>query len=296
MKYMIQNTFKTRRSAGLLFIIFFCAFIQAGNDTYAQVTLGARAISLGQATTALPGNTWSVFENPAMISDQQRIVSFFGSRYYGLSELTDVAAVVAYPTSIGVIGGGAHRYGNDLFNETRVRLSYKNSYQNFQYGAALNYTNISIGQGTSSIDYGSYGALGIDVGLAARMIDGLWIGAKATNVNQGQYGEVELQDGGTFAEEVPRNLSIGFSYQLSGVALFTTDVIKDVNFPISYRGGIEVDVIKNMKARAGITTAPQTFSCGFGYNTEQWGFNIVVQRHEEEALGFSPGIDFNISW
>jgi hypothetical protein len=221
-----------------------------------------------------------------MISDQQRTVSFFGIRYFGLSELTDVAAVVAYPTSIGVIGGGAHRFGDDLFNQNRIRLTYKNSFQNFHYGAAINYNHVVQGGG-----HGSFGAFGIDAGLAAVITDDLWIGAKATNLNQAQYGEIN-----NIVEELPRNLSIGFSYKLSGVALFTTDVIKDVSFPVSYRGGVEINVVENLKARAGITTEPQTFSGGFGYNTEQWGVNIVVQRHEEEALGFSPGLDFNISW
>lgn len=243
-------------------------------------------MSLGQAVTALPGNVWSVFENPAMIGSKKHTVSFFGARYYGLAELSDVAAVITYPTSIGVIGGGAHRYGDDVFSESRIRLTYKNSYQKFHYGVALNYNHVVQGG-----DYGSFGALGFDVGIAALIIDNLWIGAKATNVNQARYGKVN-----DIVEEVPRNLSIGLSYRLSGVALFTTDVIKDVSFPLAYRAGIEIDVVKNLKARVGITTAPQTFSGGFGYNTRSWGVNIVVQRHEEAALGYSPGIDFNIAW
>lgn len=290
-----NNLWKPRRGAFLIILVFGLIFVEAGS-VYGQVVLGARAISLGQATTALPDDEWSVFENPAMISNQQRSVSFFGMRYYGLPDLTDVAAVVTYPTKIGVLGGGAHRYGNDLFSESRIRVTYKNDYQRFHYGIAINYNHVAISRGTSSVNYGSYGAVGIDLGLAAKIIDGLWIGAKTTNVNQGQYGEVQLQDGSIYAEEVPRNLSIGLSYRLSGVALFTTDVIKDVSFPISYRAGVEIDIVENLKARAGITTSPQTFSGGFGYNTNSWGFNLVVQRHEESALGYSPGLDFNISW
>lgn len=283
---MKQNSFWNYWRVVLFIMLVFGLMLADTGSVYGQVVLGARPISLGQATTALPENEWSVFENPAMTSGQQRSVSFFGIRYYSLPELTDVAAVVTYPTKIGVIGGGAHRYGNDLFSESRIRLTYKNSYQNFHYGAALNYNHVAQGGG-----YGSFGALGIDVGIAALIIDNLWIGAKATNINQAQYGEIN-----NIVEEVPRNLSIGFSYRLSGVALFTTDVVKDVSFPISYRGGIEIDIIENLNARAGITTAPQTFAGGFGYNTSRWGFNFVVQRHEESALGYSPGLDFNISW
>lgn len=257
-----------------------------GSQLHAQATLGARSIALGQATTALPNSEWSVFGNPAMLDEQRPSVSFFGMRYYGLAELTDLAAVVSYPTGWGVIGAGAHRYGDDLYNESRIRLAYKNSFQNFQYGAAVTYNHVVQGGG-----YGSVGAVGVDVGVAARIFNTLWIGAKATNINQPRYGQINDID-----ENLPRNLSIGFSYRLSDLALFTTDVIKDVNFPISYRGGVEVQVVDHLFARAGITTSPQTFSGGFGYNTEAWGVNLVVQRHEEQALGYSPGLDFNISW
>jgi hypothetical protein len=283
---MIQNSFHRSRALSLAILIFLFLLIFKIPSLQAQVTLGARSIALGQATTALPNSQWSVFQNPAMISGQQPSVSFFGIRYYGLAELTDIAAVVSYPTKAGVIGGGAHRYGDDLYNESRLRLVYKNSYQDFHYGAAVNYNHVAQGGG-----YGSVGALGIDAGIAARISRGLWIGAKATNINQPQYGQIN-----DIEENLPRNLSIGFSYRLTRGALLTTDVVKDVNFPISYRGGIEVEVIDNLQARAGITTAPQTFSGGFGYNTPLWGVNLVVQKHETRALGYSPGLDFNISW
>jgi hypothetical protein len=257
-----------------------------GSPAYSQTTLGARAVALGQATSALPNCSWSVFENVAMINEDRAHASFFAMRYYGLSALTDIAAVITYPTRFGIVGGGGHRFGNHLFNKSRIRLIYENSYQHFHFGAALNYSHAMEGGG-----YGSYGAIGIDIGIAALLTKDLWIGAKATNINQPAYGRTE-----SYREDLPRNLSVGISYQLSGVALFTTDVVKDVDFPLSYRAGIEVKIIENLKARAGITTAPQTFSAGFGYNTRTVGADIVVQKHSEGALGYSPGIDFNVAW
>ncbi len=280
---MIQNSFNRYSKTGVLLLIF---FVLASVNAHAQATLGARSIALGQATTALPNSQWATFENPAMMDQARPSVSFFGIRYYGLAELTDLAAVVTYPTSIGVIGGGAHRFGDDLYNESRIRVGYKNAFQNFHYGVAVNYSHVVQGGG-----YGSVGALGIDAGIAARITNGLWLGAKATNINQPKYGQINDID-----ENLPRNLSIGFSYHLSEIALLTTDVIKDVNFPLAYRGGVEVQMIENLFARAGITTAPQTFSAGFGYNSVLWGINLVVQKHENAALGYSPGLDLNISW
>lgn len=269
--------------------VFFIGFLLAiafSTKLYSQTTLGARPLALGQATTALPNNQWTIFENPAMLNDEQRSVSFFAIRYYGLPELTDVAAAVVYPTKVGVLAFGAHHFGN-IFSKTRVRLGYKNSWNDFHYGVSINYNNIN--QGGS---YGSVNGIGINIGIAAEITDDLWIAAKATNINHPKYGTTV----NGIDENLPRNLSVGFSYRLSNIALFTADVVKDVNFPISFRSGVEVKIIDHLKARAGITTEPVTFAGGFGYNADHWGVNLVVQKHENLVLGFSPGVDFNIRW
>lgn len=275
------------KSAKLLFgIIFFVAIFGRQYQILAQATLGARALSMGQVTTALPNSEWSVFANPAMIDRESRSVSFFGVRYYGFADITDIAAAATCPARFGSIGFGVHRYGDDLFNESRLRITYKNAYEGFHYGAAVNYNHVSIGGG-----YGSAGALGLDIGLAAPLTDGLWIGAKATNINQPKYGDYNNSE-----EELARDLSIGLSYQLSGIALFSADVVKDVRFPISYRAGVEVNIVDRLKGRAGITTRPLTFAGGFGYETQVWGVNVAVQQHENPVLGLSPGFDLRLSW
>lgn len=250
----------------------------------AQVVIGARELAMGQSGTALEGTTWAMFANPAMMPENQRNVSFFGVRHFGLAEITDMAMSLTHPTKVGVIGIGAHRYGFDLFSENRLRLGYKNSFVGFHYGAIFNYSHVVQGGG-----YGSAGAFGVDVGVAAPIIPDLWIGAKATNINQPEYGSRNN-------EKLPRELSIGLSYQLSEMALFTTDVVKDVQFPISYRGGVEITIIEGFIGRAGIVTAPQMFTAGFGYSGSLLSANIAVQRHEDQVLGYSPAIDFKISW
>jgi hypothetical protein len=284
MEYSIVNHGHSQRKFLIFFAsaIFFSASLpsQAG----AQDALGARELAMGQATTALPNSSWSIFANPAMISDEESTVSFFGVRYYGLSEVSDVAATVTYPTEFGVFAAGAHRYGFDLFSENRLRVGYKNAISGFHYGIVINYSHVVQGGG-----YGSGGALGFDVGVAAPILSGFWIAAKATNVNQPAYGSRN-------EEELPRNLSVGLSYQLSDVALFSSEVFKDVRFPIAYRGGIEIHIIGGLKGRAGVSTSPQTFSAGFGYLGSFWSANVGVQRHENNVLGYSPAIDFQISW
>ncbi|MDZ7692644.1 MAG: hypothetical protein U5K69_16200 [Balneolaceae bacterium] len=170
--------------------------ISTVDKSYSQSVLGARAIALGQASTALPDTEWSVFANPAMMNTDRRTISFFGIRYYGFSEITDMAASVNYPFKYGVLGAGAHRYGFDLFSKNRMRVTYKNAFQNFHYGAALNYSHVSQGGG-----YGSAGAIGVDVGIAAALFEGAWIAA-IMNINQPEDGDID--------EVLPRELAVGF--------------------------------------------------------------------------------------
>ena len=249
------------------------------SQSKSQTVLGARSLGLGKTSTALTGNVWAVFANPALM-DSSRSVAFYGIRNFGFTELTDIAASAVLPTSFGVGGFGLHRFGDDLFSENRFRLAYKNSFMGFHYGGVVNYTSTSI-EG-----YGSDGALGIDVGLAAQPMEDLWIAGVATNVNQPTLGAEN--------EELPRTLAFGFTYKILDRALFTSDVVKDVRFPASYRGGLEVYVIEGLTGRVGVTTEPTTFTFGMGYETQRWGINLAVQKHQ--ILDLSPGVDLKVNW
>ncbi|RNC86081.1 MAG: hypothetical protein ED557_04730 [Balneola sp.] len=248
----------------------------------AQTTMGAREISLGQATSALKESNWAIFGNPALLSSSSSTVGFYGLRNYGFAEITDMAAFGSLPTSVGIGALGFHRYGDNLFSETRIKLGYKNEWELLHFGVTLNYNHISFGG-----VYGSGGAISMDVGLASQITEQLWIGAKATNLNRSSY------EFSTDEEDLATDLSIGFSYNLEEQALLVVDVVKDVRFPVSYRGGLEVTIVEGFLGRAGITTEPLTYSFGFGYGKDFWEINVAVQQHY--ALGLSPGFDILIN-
>ncbi len=244
--------------------------------------MGAREISLGQATSALKDSRWAVFANPALLSNSSSQAGFYGLRNYGFAEITDVAAFGSMPSSFGVTALGFHRYGDNLFSETRFKLGYKNVWEQLHFGATLNYNHISFGG-----VYGSGGALSLDLGLASEITEQLWIGAKATNLSRSSY------EFSTDEEDLATDLSIGLSYHLEEQALLIVDVVKDVRFPVSYRGGLEVVIVEGFLGRVGITTEPLTYSFGFGYGKDFWEINVAVQQHY--ALGLSPGFDLLIN-
>lgn len=245
--------------------------------TYAQITMGAKGLGMGQATTALPEYDWALFANPSLLNNDKVGLGFYGLRNYGFAEITDMSATGSVPTGFGVAALGFHRYGDNLFNETRIRFGYKNEWQMLHFGVVTNYSHISFGA-----DYGSGGAFGLDIGVAAQLAEDLWVGARSTNINRPEYEGIN--------EELAREIGIGFSYGLNELAVFAFDAVKDVRFPVSYRGGLEINIIEELKGRVGITTEPLSYSLGFGYGMERWVINFAVQKHE--LLGFSPGVDF----
>lgn len=252
-----------------------------GQPLHAQNSMGATSIAMGQTGVAIPNSNWSIFSNVALLSTDQTHISFYGFRYVGIAEITDIAANVTTQTEWGTIGAGVHRYGFNLFNENRFLLAYKNSLDRFHYGASVSYTHIFQGG-----NYGAAGAIGFDLGLAAEITDDLWFGARATNVNQPSYGDTD--------EQLPRELATGLSYLLTQEALITAEIVKDVMFPLSFRNGVQFEVIRALFIRAGITTKPETYSFGFGYHSSSWEVNFGLQQHN--PLGMSPALDLAVKF
>ena len=263
------------------FIRFFLVLIilSFSSNVFSQTVIGARSVSLGQANAALVGDRWAGFGNPALLQANALNVSFYGIRNYGFVELTDYAATVSLPHKYGISALSFHRYGDDLFNETRIRGTYKNGFENVHFGVTFNYSSLQFGD-----SFGSAGAFGVDVGIASELANGLWLGARATNINRPQYGDTD--------EDLVRELAVGLSYTLTDRAFFIADVVKDVRFPTSFRGGIEIELVDRVFARTGVSTEPNTYSFGFGYKDVKWQFDLAVQQHT--VLGLSPGIGFNV--
>lgn len=260
------------------FFALYCFLVFIYTDSLsAQAAIGARSLAMGQTGAAHQYDTWAIFNNPSLMKTDVYTFSFYGMRYAGFDELTDLATSITLDAGSGVIGAGFHRYGFDLFSESRFRLGYSNRAEGFHYGLALNYSHVSQGG-----DYGSAGAVGLDAGLAAELGSRLLLAARTMNLNRPTYGDTD--------EGLYRDLAIGLTYRTVNRFSSVIELVKDARFPISIRSGIEVFLMPSFCIRAGITLEPVTWSFGIGFITETISVNIAVQNHE--VLGLSPGVDF----
>lgn len=267
-----------------LYLLFLIVLLLPGLYNFANAqsfTMGSRDVALGQAVTALPDDQWAPFHNPALMPEQNH-ASFFGIRYFGFSELTDMAVSSSYNSNIGTFGVGMFTYGDDRFRESQYRVAYAEELYNIRMGASVNLYHMSF-----TGRFGSALAPTLDLGVAVDITEELLLGARTSNLTRTTIGADE--------EDLPADLAIGLSYLLMDQALFVTELYKDVDHDLSFRTGLEVELVDILYLRGGLThDHPQTFTFGVGVIQDRWKANVAVEQHQQ--LGMSPGIDFSILW
>lgn len=256
----------------------------ADAQSVAHLVGNARAAALGHATTALPDDVGSQANPAAAAAQTHRTVHLFAREAYGLAELHLGTADVVYPLSPGTAFGGAGTFGFEDYRESFLHLGWA---QGFSLGTArllragldLRYHHTSIAT------YGQAGALGLNAGVQARPLPTLTFGAHATNLNAPQ-----LIDG----EDLPRSLAVGLSYAAAPPLTVLIDAVKDIDFPLSVRGGMEAYPVAVLALRAGFTTRPTRFTAGAGIRLGPLAADLAAEQHQD--LGWSPAVGLVLRW
>jgi len=244
----------------------------------------ARASGLGYASTALT-TAVGMHANPgANALREQRTVSFFAREAFGLSSLRYGAVSGTWPASWGAVSVGASTFGGDGYREMQYSLGYARA---LQFGTSRHvYVGLTGRYYHTRIDgYGGTGALGLHLGLLLPLLPSLHLGAHATNVNG-----PSLVDG----EALPQTLAVGLQYRVNSRLLVVADVFKDLSFPASVRGGLEVRPVPMLALRAGVTSTPTRFTGGVGLRLDWIRAHVAAEQHAE--LGWSPSASFEIRW
>lgn len=238
---------------------------------------GARTISLGNAYTGVHGDFWSLFHNPAGISGISNLeAGAYLTRRFNLKELTYGSAGIAMPfKEVHTAGISVSTFGFDAYTESVIGLTYATTVLDiFSIGARLNYGNVSI------LNYGSTSALYIDAGVNTALSETFSIGFTASNVNR---AKIITETG---EEDIPTLITAGLAYQPSEQVLIVADIQKDVDHPVSFRGGVEYAIIPAVKARVGMSNRPLAWSAGIGLVVKNLDVDFAFGYHEQ--LRYSP--------
>lgn len=261
-----------------------CAASPAHGQSSYDLFGSARADALAYSTTASPSAV-STHANPAARATQSDpVANFYAREGLGLSALRYGASTFTFPLDWGVASAGASTFGFDQYREVHASAGYAQTLhlgtsRSFHVGAVTRYHHVSIP------DYSSAGAVGLNLGVLVSLLPSLYLGAHATNVNGPSWAD---------RQPLPRTLSVGFHYQPLDRVTVLTDVFKDVRFPLSVRGGIEVRPVHTLALRAGITTAPVRFMTGAGVYLGPLRADVAAEQHQE--LGWSPSASLRVNW
>ena len=237
---------------------------------------------MGYAYTGMRGDLWSLFFNPAGITGSNSIqAGVYLEQRFLLKELSYGHAGAIFPIFRNQAAGlEISSFGFDAYRENLAAVSYGITVLNkISVGAKLAYANLNIP------GYGSTGGLMVQVGAHTQLNSQLSVGVNAFNVNRASF----LTQGRR--EILPSHITAGLAYQPTDKVLVVADVQKALDFPVSFRGGIEYQIHKILYARIGVSTEPLTLTGGLGVKWNQ--LSVDFSSSFTERLGYTPHLSLS---
>ncbi|MBK9099298.1 MAG: hypothetical protein IPM14_14510 [bacterium] len=251
-------------------------------STFAQYAPGARQISMANSDVALANDVFSIFGNPAGLSqfDWREVGIYYSPAPFGLSELSNGYIAYNEPLNFGSLSIGGMTYGFDLYRESRVALGYSYNYENILFaGITVNYHNYSIQ------NYGSTGAFYVNVGGLVYILDQLRWGFSVDNLNRATIANID--------DQIPMVLVTGLSYDIINDFSLNFALEKDIRYNPSVKFGIEYDIIEYLSLRAGTSNEPSRFTAGVGINYSMFSLDYAFFTHQDLGLSHQAGIIIN---
>ncbi len=242
---------------------------------------GARFQAMGGTSAAFANTPDAVFGNCsglALASGYQ--FSFYYSKPFGIKELNHGTFSSIIPMKIGTLGVASKTFGNKLYSENEVIVSYANSIRRkVYYGISLRYLRLDISR------YGSDSAIGIDIGLITNINSRIKWGFFSHNINRPNISSKK--------ESLPQIFSTGFSIRPIKNSLISFDIYKDVKFPVEYKFGFEYLLLNRFAIRSGFISDPAQFTAGFGAMFSFVNIDYAFQTHND--LGLSHQFSLTIA-
>ncbi len=255
-----------------IFSICLVLLADAGNENF---PIGSRSAAMGNASVSL-SDVWSVQQNQAGLGFIHDISAgvYYENRFL-LKELSLKAAVIALPVKGGTFGIGITDFGYSSYSENKYCFSFAKAFsKKFSMAIAMDYLTTKIAEG-----YGSKGVLAAEIGLQAKPIKGLTIGAHLFNPTRTQLADYNN-------ERIPTILRLGADYSFSDKVIVAVETQKDMAQTAFFKAGVEYKAVKEFYLRAGLSTNPNMSSFGFGLNLKNLKIDFSGTYHQ--VLGFSP--------
>ena len=271
-----------------LFILSF-SFAQTVSD-YAYT--GAKVSAMAGAVVAETGSNWSIFHNPAGITEVDGIHLSAGSgKLYGFNWLPayNLSGTTLLPV-IGKIGFAFQQLetkysGKTLSKEQTLSLAQgfdlqhdKNS--RLAIGYTANFVQWDLGKsagvngdGSDGLELGSINSITIDFGVLASLREKYRFGVFLKNINSGALGN------GMTRQVLPRRINTGITYMpMQGLA---TSIVSEHLLgrdDMQIKAAIRYNLNSNLEIYAGAQSNPNRFGMGatFTLNTQSISYGLLT--------------------
>lgn len=228
--------------------------------------MGARAGGLGYASSCVQ-DEWSIFNNVAGLAEVKKIsASVTYDALPSFKSFNRVAATFTLPVKFGVAGVGIFRFGDEMYNEQIASLGFSNTFGLASLGLKLNYIQYN------AEGFGTKGFISVSFGGIAQLTEKIFIGAHIINLNQ-----PDISSAGD--EKLPTILIVGTAFRLTPQTFITTELEKDLHFPVKWKAGAEYQFYKKFLCRTGFHINPSTAFFGFGFHPGKFKLDYVYQHN-----------------
>lgn len=192
------------------------------------------------------------------------------------------AITIALPIKLGVVGVGALRFGDELYNEQIFSAGFSNQLGLASLGATLNYLQYNAqGFGTKSV-------LTLNAGGIATLSKIISIGAYVLNINQPLLSEIE-------SEHVPTRLTLGVGITPTEKVQLSTELTKEVDQVATFKTGMEYQATKKFYTRTGFSLYPNNIFVGIGFMQSKLSIDYAYQ-YALTGLGDSHQASLAYKW
>ena len=271
----------------LLFTPLLTQTISDNAYTHAEVSAMAGAV------VAETGSNWSIFHNPAGITEVDGLqVSLGGGRLYGYDWLpaSNLSCTTPIP-KIGTIGFAFQQLETKYSGKTLSKEQTLSIAQGFELqhdknsrlaiGYTANFVQWDLGRsagvsgdGSDGLDLGSINSITIDFGVLSSLREKYRFGVMLKNINSGALGK------GMTRQVLPRRINVGITYMpMKGLA---TSIVSEYLLgrdDMQIKAAIRYNLNSNLEIYAGAQSNPNRFGMGATFTLNQQSVSYGLLTH-----------------
>ena len=268
------------KSFRIISVLFITLLSITAQTQSVSTLMGSRANGMGYASSPL-FDAWGVFNNIAGIAKiENTTASFAYDLHPSLVGANRTAAVLAHPTTFGVIGIGAYRFGDNLYNEHIVSAGFSNTFGIASLGLKVNYIQYQ------TEGFGTKGVVSINFGGIAQLTPILAVSAYITNINQPDLNDFE---------KLPTKIAAGLGITPTEKITISTEIEKDLEYDPTWKAGIEYQFHIKFFARTGYNINPNTAYFGLGFKTNKFNIDYAIQHNIVFNLSHQASVTYQFN-